>query len=119
MSTIFQDTRIPAIEKARLIVLAGLAAVSCLLSAWLIFWLICFQTSLEIGGFRLGDGRWIVGDPDDCAAQVRQLRDELGVTDIICTLPPHIGQKRRLQTIELLGRHVIPAFRPDPEPSGV
>ena len=50
---------------------------------------------------------------------MRQLRDELGVTDIICTLPPHIGQKRRLQTIELLGRHVIPAFRPDPEPLGV
>ncbi|HEY4700678.1 MAG TPA: LLM class flavin-dependent oxidoreductase, partial [Streptosporangiaceae bacterium] len=66
----------------------------------------------------IGDGRWIVGDPDDCAAQVRQLRDELGVTDIICTLPPHIGQKRRLQTVELLGRHVIPEFRSDPEPSG-
>jgi hypothetical protein len=60
MSTIFQDTRIPAIEKARLIVLAGLAAVSCLLSAWLILWLICFQTSLEIGGFRLGpESGWI------------------------------------------------------------
>jgi alkanesulfonate monooxygenase SsuD/methylene tetrahydromethanopterin reductase-like flavin-dependent oxidoreductase (luciferase family) len=56
----------------------------------------------------LGEGRWIVGDPDDCLNQVRRLRDELGVTDVVCTLPPHIGQERRLRTVELLGKYVIP-----------
>ncbi len=58
----------------------------------------------------LGDGRWIVGDPDDCATQVERLRDELGVTDVLCTLPPHIGTERRQRTIQLMGEHVVPRF---------
>jgi alkanesulfonate monooxygenase SsuD/methylene tetrahydromethanopterin reductase-like flavin-dependent oxidoreductase (luciferase family) len=58
----------------------------------------------------LGDGRWIVGDPDDCIQQVARLRDELGVTDVLCTMPPHVGHQRRMETVSLLGRHVIPEF---------
>ena len=56
------------------------------------------------------NGRWIVGDPDDCVRQIARLRDELGITDVLCTLPPHVGHERRLTTVRLLGEHVIPAF---------
>jgi alkanesulfonate monooxygenase SsuD/methylene tetrahydromethanopterin reductase-like flavin-dependent oxidoreductase (luciferase family) len=61
---------------------------------------------------ELGSDRWIVGDPDDCVAQLRRLRDELAVTDVILATPwPDAGREQRLRTIALLGRHVIPAFR--------
>jgi len=62
----------------------------------------------------LGDGRWIVGDPDDCVRQIARLRDELGVTDVLCTLPPHIGHDRRMATLRLLGEHVVPSFASNP-----
>jgi alkanesulfonate monooxygenase SsuD/methylene tetrahydromethanopterin reductase-like flavin-dependent oxidoreductase (luciferase family) len=63
---------------------------------------------------KLGGGRWIVGDPDDCVAQIRELRDELGVTDVIFGMNwPGIDQASRLATISLLKNHVIPRLRAD------
>lgn len=60
----------------------------------------------------LGEGRWIIGDPDDCVAQLRRLREQLAVTDVILATPwPDASQAQRLRTIELLGAHVLPALR--------
>lgn len=60
---------------------------------------------------ELGAGRWIAGDPDDCVAQLSRLRDELGVTDVILATPwPDATQQQRLAAIDLVGRHVLPAF---------
>lgn len=62
---------------------------------------------------ELGAGRWVAGDPDDCVAQLSRLRDQLGVTDIILATPwPDASQRQRLDTIDLLGRHVLPALAP-------
>lgn len=61
---------------------------------------------------KLGGGRWIVGDPDDCVAQIKELRQELGATDIIFGMNwPGIDQPSRLTTINLLKHHVLPRLR--------
>ncbi len=74
-----------------------------------------FQARSEDGTLAdevLGSGRWIIGDPDDCVRQIQQVRDELGINHLIFTMPwPGTPQLKRLRTLELLGRSVIPAFR--------
>jgi alkanesulfonate monooxygenase SsuD/methylene tetrahydromethanopterin reductase-like flavin-dependent oxidoreductase (luciferase family) len=59
------------------------------------------------------DGRWIIGNPDDCIAQIRILHETLGVNHIMFNLSPGLGAgpEQRLRTIRLLGREVLPAFR--------
>jgi alkanesulfonate monooxygenase SsuD/methylene tetrahydromethanopterin reductase-like flavin-dependent oxidoreductase (luciferase family) len=59
------------------------------------------------------DGRWIIGNPDDCIAQIRTLNETLGVNHIMFNLSPGLGAgpEQRLRTIRLLGREVLPAFR--------
>jgi alkanesulfonate monooxygenase SsuD/methylene tetrahydromethanopterin reductase-like flavin-dependent oxidoreductase (luciferase family) len=60
----------------------------------------------------LGNGRWIIGDPQDCVDQIATLRKELDVNHLIFTMPwPGTPQERRLRTLRLLGEHVLPAFR--------
>jgi alkanesulfonate monooxygenase SsuD/methylene tetrahydromethanopterin reductase-like flavin-dependent oxidoreductase (luciferase family) len=59
------------------------------------------------------DGRWIIGNPDDCIAQIRILHEALGVNHIMFNLSPGLGAgpEQRLRTIRLLGQEVLPAFR--------
>ena len=59
------------------------------------------------------DGRWIIGNPEDCVAQIRILQETLGVNHIIFNLSPGLGvsPEQRLRTIRLLGQEVLPAFR--------
>lgn len=61
---------------------------------------------------ELARGRWIIGDPDECIAQIQHIRDELAVNHMIFTMPwAGSSQEERLRTIDLLGRHVLPSFR--------
>jgi len=59
------------------------------------------------------EGRWIIGNPQDCVAQIRHLQESIGVNRIVFNLSPGLGasHQQRLRTIRLLGEEVIPAFR--------
>jgi alkanesulfonate monooxygenase SsuD/methylene tetrahydromethanopterin reductase-like flavin-dependent oxidoreductase (luciferase family) len=56
-------------------------------------------------------GRWIIGDPDDCIEQISMYRQELGADHLIFAMPwPAAEQRKRLETIDLIGERVLPAF---------
>jgi alkanesulfonate monooxygenase SsuD/methylene tetrahydromethanopterin reductase-like flavin-dependent oxidoreductase (luciferase family) len=63
-------------------------------------------------------GRWIIGDPRDCVAQLRALRESLGVNHVVFNLSPGLGatHEQRLRTIRLLGEEVLPALRAADDP---
>lgn len=77
-----------------------------------------FQSRADDGTLTdevLGSGRWVIGDPDDCVGQIEKLREELGINQVIFTMPwPGTPQEKRLRTLELLGTAVLPAFREPP-----
>jgi alkanesulfonate monooxygenase SsuD/methylene tetrahydromethanopterin reductase-like flavin-dependent oxidoreductase (luciferase family) len=53
----------------------------------------------------------IVGDPERCVAKVRRYR-EAGCDQLLCLMQPYsIPSDKVMTSIELFGRHVIPAFR--------
>ncbi|MPY91699.1 MAG: LLM class flavin-dependent oxidoreductase [Acidimicrobiia bacterium] len=52
----------------------------------------------------------IAGDPDEVIERARQY-EEAGVDQLLCILNPYdIPHAKVMETIELLGRHVLPAF---------
>jgi alkanesulfonate monooxygenase SsuD/methylene tetrahydromethanopterin reductase-like flavin-dependent oxidoreductase (luciferase family) len=56
-------------------------------------------------------GACVVGTPDDCYEMCRRY-EEAGVDLLLCLVNPYaIPHEAVLQTIELLGREVIPRFR--------
>ena len=60
----------------------------------------------------LRSGRWVIGTPDDCAAQIADLRQRLGVTELLLAMPwPERQPGRRTRTIELIGRELVPRLR--------
>jgi alkanesulfonate monooxygenase SsuD/methylene tetrahydromethanopterin reductase-like flavin-dependent oxidoreductase (luciferase family) len=53
----------------------------------------------------------IVGDPERCIQKVQRYRDA-GCDQLLCLMQPHsIPPEAVMRSIELFGRHVIPAFR--------
>lgn len=65
---------------------------------------------------QLARDRWIIGDPADCVAQIRELTQALGVNRVVFNLSPGLGatHAQRLRTIRLLGEEVLPALRGEP-----
>lgn len=60
----------------------------------------------------LVEGRFIMGDPDDCVEQIRQYERDFGITEMILRFQwPGMPQEKVLRTIRLLGQEVIPKFR--------
>jgi alkanesulfonate monooxygenase SsuD/methylene tetrahydromethanopterin reductase-like flavin-dependent oxidoreductase (luciferase family) len=56
-------------------------------------------------------GACVVGTPDDCVAACRRY-EEAGVDTLLCLVNPYkIPHEAVMQTIELMGREVIPRFR--------
>ncbi|HLK11275.1 MAG TPA: LLM class flavin-dependent oxidoreductase [Candidatus Binatia bacterium] len=56
-------------------------------------------------------GAVIVGDPERCIERVRRYRDA-GCDQLLCLMQPYkIPSAAVMRSIELFGRHVIPAFR--------
>jgi len=54
--------------------------------------------------------RFIVGDPDQCAREIKRYR-EMGVETIIMRMQwPGMTQEQVLRSIRLMGREVIPRF---------
>ena len=61
---------------------------------------------------RLVEGRFIMGDPEDCVAQIREYERDLDVNEMILRFHwPGMPQEKILRTIRLLGDEVIPRFR--------
>jgi alkanesulfonate monooxygenase SsuD/methylene tetrahydromethanopterin reductase-like flavin-dependent oxidoreductase (luciferase family) len=53
----------------------------------------------------------IVGDPERCIQKVRRYRDA-GCDQLLCLMQPYkIAPAKVTRSVELFGRHVIPAFR--------
>ena len=62
---------------------------------------------------RLMEGRFIIGSPDECVAQIRRFVAEYSMTHLICrTFFPGMPHAHILRELDLLARHVMPAFRP-------
>jgi alkanesulfonate monooxygenase SsuD/methylene tetrahydromethanopterin reductase-like flavin-dependent oxidoreductase (luciferase family) len=58
-----------------------------------------------------GTGACVLGTPDQCI-EMCQRYEEAGVDLLLCLVNPYkIGHEQVMQTIELMGRHVIPKFR--------
>ena len=61
---------------------------------------------------ELVEGRFIMGDPDDCVEQILQYERDFGITEMILRFQwPGMPQENVLRTIKLLGEQVIPKFR--------
>ena len=60
----------------------------------------------------------VLGTPEECIEACR-LYEEAGVDLLLCLVNPYkISHESVMQTIELMGTEVIPAFSPDPAPAG-
>jgi alkanesulfonate monooxygenase SsuD/methylene tetrahydromethanopterin reductase-like flavin-dependent oxidoreductase (luciferase family) len=56
-------------------------------------------------------GACVLGTPDDCIEMCKQY-EAAGVDLLLCLVNPYkVGHEQVMQTIELMGREVIPAFR--------
>jgi probable F420-dependent oxidoreductase len=61
---------------------------------------------------RIGQDRFIVGNPDECIAIIRRLREATGVDHLICRLYyPGMPHEHILRELDLLAKEVIPAFQ--------
>jgi alkanesulfonate monooxygenase SsuD/methylene tetrahydromethanopterin reductase-like flavin-dependent oxidoreductase (luciferase family) len=64
---------------------------------------------------RIGQDRFIVGNPDDCIAIIGRLRAAVGMDHLICRLYfPGMPHGHIMRSLELLAREVMPAFRDVP-----
>lgn len=76
-----------------------------------------FLTHGKEGGLAdagFGDGRWIIGSPEDGIEQIRAYRERLGVTHMIFSYQatgPGSDQASLLRSMELLGEKVLPYCR--------
>lgn len=61
----------------------------------------------------IAEGRWVLGNPDDCIEQIRAMQAKLDVNHIVLNLSPGVGvsHEQRLRTIRLFGDEVLPAFK--------
>jgi alkanesulfonate monooxygenase SsuD/methylene tetrahydromethanopterin reductase-like flavin-dependent oxidoreductase (luciferase family) len=61
---------------------------------------------------RLMADRFIIGGPDQCIEQVRRFVERYGMTHLICrTFFPGMPHAHIMRTLELIAKHVAPAFR--------
>jgi alkanesulfonate monooxygenase SsuD/methylene tetrahydromethanopterin reductase-like flavin-dependent oxidoreductase (luciferase family) len=64
----------------------------------------------------MDESRCLVGTPDQVIAAARRY-EERGITDILARVCPHdMPIEQATRTVELLGKHVLPAFHPHPDP---
>lgn len=58
----------------------------------------------------MGNNSVIAGDPDEVTARMR-LYEQAGVDQLLCIINPHdIPHEKVMETIELVGKHVLPNF---------
>jgi alkanesulfonate monooxygenase SsuD/methylene tetrahydromethanopterin reductase-like flavin-dependent oxidoreductase (luciferase family) len=60
---------------------------------------------------RLAEDRIVLGDPASCIAQIRRLRQTLGLTQLICRISaPGIPREAARASLDLFAREVMPAL---------
>jgi probable F420-dependent oxidoreductase len=60
---------------------------------------------------RIGQNRFIIGNPDECIATIRHLRAVVGVDHLVCRLYfPGMPHAHIMRELELLAHEVMPAF---------
>jgi probable F420-dependent oxidoreductase len=60
---------------------------------------------------RLAEDRIVLGDPESCVRQLTRLRDELGLTHLVCRLSvAGIPAEAARESVELFTREVMPAL---------
>ncbi len=61
--------------------------------------------------YLIESGASVAGTPEECVAACRRY-EEAGVDQLLCLVNPYkIGHEQVMQTIQLMGEHVIPEFR--------
>jgi alkanesulfonate monooxygenase SsuD/methylene tetrahydromethanopterin reductase-like flavin-dependent oxidoreductase (luciferase family) len=61
---------------------------------------------------ELARDRFIIGDPDECCAEIERYHRLLGVNHFILRLQwPGFAHSDTVRAIEMVGKYVIPAFR--------
>ena len=56
------------------------------------------------------DGRFIIGSPDECAAEIEKYRD-LGIEELVLRCQwPGMPNEDSLRAVELFGQEVLPRF---------
>ena len=70
---------------------------------------------------ELAPGRYILGNPEECIEQIKVYRDRLGINFMVLRVQwPGMSNEEAIRAIELLGHHVLSAFRQDgAEPQGL
>jgi alkanesulfonate monooxygenase SsuD/methylene tetrahydromethanopterin reductase-like flavin-dependent oxidoreductase (luciferase family) len=74
------------------------------------------EDSFDLAFEELVQDRFIIGDPDDCARELRRYVQALGVNCFIFRIQwPGMEQAKVLRTIALLSAHVMPALQQSAE----
>jgi alkanesulfonate monooxygenase SsuD/methylene tetrahydromethanopterin reductase-like flavin-dependent oxidoreductase (luciferase family) len=74
------------------------------------------EDSFDLAFEELVQDRFIIGDPDDCARELRRYVEALGVNCFIFRIQwPGMEQAKVLRTIALLSAHVMPALQQSAE----
>jgi alkanesulfonate monooxygenase SsuD/methylene tetrahydromethanopterin reductase-like flavin-dependent oxidoreductase (luciferase family) len=61
---------------------------------------------------ELGRDRFIIGNPEECIARIKNFQDYFGVDHLICRLYfPGMPHEHIMRELELLSKEVMPAFR--------
>jgi alkanesulfonate monooxygenase SsuD/methylene tetrahydromethanopterin reductase-like flavin-dependent oxidoreductase (luciferase family) len=69
-------------------------------------------TSVTGGFAELARERFIVGDPDECIAEIRRYEEEVGASYLICRMAwPGMDSSAVESSMDLLARVVLPHFR--------
>lgn len=70
---------------------------------------------MERVDFETFKRRYVIGTPEDAIERLAELRDELGVTEVICWMHlPGISGEDAERSVRLFAAEVIPALREDP-----
>ena len=65
---------------------------------------------IDVGFEQVLDGRFIIGSPDECAAEVEKYR-ELGIEELVLRCQwPGMPNEDSLRAVELFGQEVLPRF---------
>jgi alkanesulfonate monooxygenase SsuD/methylene tetrahydromethanopterin reductase-like flavin-dependent oxidoreductase (luciferase family) len=71
------------------------------------------EPTVEEVEWRLRNGYLICGDPDEVLGQIKRY-EATGIDQLVFGLPIDLSLADTLETIELIGRHVIPRLDKDP-----
>jgi alkanesulfonate monooxygenase SsuD/methylene tetrahydromethanopterin reductase-like flavin-dependent oxidoreductase (luciferase family) len=71
------------------------------------------EPTLEEVEWRAHNGFLVCGDPDEVLTQIKRY-EATGVDQLTFGLPIGLSQADTLETIDLIGRHVIPKLDKDP-----